>query len=76
MHPNGLLSLQYPGFMNHHTGLMQGGLTIQNEKITVPEVPVYFLVDGGRSCRQSGPSRSMATALGGQKLVGNRSTLL
>ena len=45
MHTDSLLPVQYSGLVTHHTRLVQGGLTVQNEDIAVPEMSVDLLVD-------------------------------
>ena len=45
MHTDGLLTLQDSRFVNHHTGLMQCGLTIQNQLVTITQMSVDLLVD-------------------------------
>lgn len=48
MHPDRLFTLKNPRPVAHHTRLVKGRLTIQNKDVTIPEVPVHFLVDSGR----------------------------
>ena len=59
MHADGLLTVQDAGLVTHHARLMKSGLTVQNEDISVAEVPVHLLVDrrpASLQTRKGGPS--------------------
>jgi len=77
MHTDRFLSFQNSSLMRHHTGFMEGWLTIQNEDISILKMSVNFLVHSRRprekSFARGGPK---VTILRSQQLVGNSGSLL
>lgn len=47
MHPNCLLALEHAHAMAHHTRLVQGRLTVENDDVAVGEMAVDLAVDLG-----------------------------
>ena len=76
MHANRLLSLQHPSLMSHHTRLVERRLSIQNQYVSIPKMPIDFLVNGGSPRVQPAPTiSSMFVLLWSQKLVGDSGPL-
>ena len=70
MHADGLLTVQDAGLVTHHARLMKSGLTVQNEDISVAEVPVHLLIRCRRGRIQAmALNRTMRAFLGCQQLV-------
>ena len=44
MHPDRLFPSQDLDFMRHHTGFVQCRLSVKNDYIAIPDMPVDFLI--------------------------------
>ena len=63
MHADRLLPLEDARLVAHHTRLVERGLAIQNEDVTVPKVPVHLLVDSRSGCIEAMSLRRSVRAL-------------
>ena len=76
MHTDSFLSMQNLGLVDHHTRLVEGGLTVENQDIAIPKMPVNFLVDSRRGSVQAMTlGRPVRALLRRQQLVRNRRPL-
>ena len=76
VHADCLLTVQHAGFVAHHTRLVEGGLTVENQDIAIPKMPVNFLVDSRRGSVQAMTlGRPVRALLRRQQLVRNRRPL-
>lgn len=63
MHPDGLFAVKHLGLVTHHTGLVQRGLSVQNEDIAVAQMAIHFLVDSRCPREQARVTRRTMVAL-------------
>lgn len=61
--------------MRHHTWLVQGRLSVENEDISVTQMSKHLFIDS-RSSRGKLPSISTTALLRREQLIGNSSSLL
>jgi hypothetical protein len=49
VHPDGLLTLKDLDFVDHHTGLVECRLSVENNDVSVPDMSVDLLVPSWRT---------------------------
>lgn len=76
MHTNSFLALQHPRLMRHHTRFMQRRLSVQNQRITVPQMPMDLLVDRCSPRRQAEAGSTVGVTLWRQELIRDGRSLL
>ena len=63
VHTYRLLSVQHACSMRHHTRFVQGGLSVENEHVSISQMSKYLLIDSRCSCGEP-PLVSATTVLG------------
>lgn len=76
VHTNGFLALQDPRLVRHHTRLMQRRLSVQDQHITVPQMPMDLLIDRRRPRRKTEARSGVSATLWRQELICDGRSLL
>lgn len=77
MHPDRLLPMQYPRLVTHHTRFVQSWLPVENEDVSVAQMPIHLLVDCLCTREQSRATRgAMIALLRCEELIRDGGTLL